>query len=141
MTDQLIVTGHANVEDDPTWVHPMRERGRESGRAISGDEASLCASMEGALTYGLDENETEHDRERVLQYLIGLAEGYRELMVIQPLQFLTRQQTAHVMGLPRALRVPWLADYRRACKRWANAGGSMSGRRPVLPSIPGWQHG
>lgn len=136
--DEITVTGHVHVEEDPTWVHPVRERGRAAGRMIAGDEEKLCAVMEAALACGLDETYPEDIREKALLNCLGVAEGYREMMmeVPFPMQFLTRVQTARVLGLPRIVRRAWMSHYNRGVRHWVKQGGSLSGKRPMLPEIP-----
>ena len=132
-----------DAEPDPELevLHPAREQGRINGREAAGGGRTpnvdlYAAVIDASLTCVLDETQQERDRERSGENLRGFAEGWAEMMAVEPLQFLTRIQTARVLSLPRRIRMMWIAEHRRACRRWARAGGAVSGKRPVLPSIP-----
>lgn len=118
------------------FVHPQREQGIAAGRNHAGNEAVLLGVIDGALGCALDESQPDDLREKSAEYAIGFAQGWHEIMMVQPLFLLTRQQTARVNSLPRRIRLAWLAEYKRGVRRWQRAGGNLSGKRPVLPQIP-----
>lgn len=139
-TALLDAYGHPVQAEVNTW-HPAREKGYASGAACCDDEALYTQVVDIALGALLDETTPEHIAEKVYEHLCGYVEGRTEMLAVQPLQFLTRQQTAQVAHLPRRLRLAWTSLYKRAVKRWRHAGGTLSGRKPVLPAIPGYDHG
>lgn len=136
----LILTGEpaATPAEDPAriWGH-IFDMGLRAGRSSAGNEEVITQLLDAALGCMLDESQPDDLREKAFANCIGFATGYREMMLVTPLQFLTREQTARVQALPRGVRRAWLAEYRKGVKRWVNAGGTLSGRRPILPSIPG----
>lgn len=118
------------------WVHPARQAGLVAGRNHAGDENVLLGLIEHGIGCALDESQPDDMREKSGEYVLGFAQGWREIMMITPLFLLTRQQTARVQSLPRRVRRAWLAEYERGVRRWQRAGGNLSGKRPVLPQIP-----
>lgn len=148
MSAALLVDQHGNPAranpDAIEVLHPQREKGREAGRTLPDDkqgETRYLESIDAALTCLLDETTPENIAERVFENLMGVVEGYEEAAAIRPLQFLTRMQTDRVLKLPRGLRRAWLSEHSKAVRRWAKGGGSISGKRPQLPAIPGYNHG
>lgn len=141
MSAQLVTLTDAPLETDIEVLHPARSQGRINGRNAAGaarqpDEALYLGVIDISLTCVLDETQPERDRERAGENLLGFAEGWAEILQIKPMMFLTRCQTERVLGLPRNVRVMWLSEYKRGCRRWSRAGGAVSGKRPVLPEIP-----
>lgn len=128
------------VEYEPAppadWVHPQRTSGIAAGRNHAGNEGVLLGVIDGALGCALDESQPDDLRQKSAEYALGFAQGWHEIMMVTPLFLLTRQQTARVLSLPRRLRVAWMAEYKRGVRRWQRAGGTLSGKRPVLPEIP-----
>jgi hypothetical protein len=96
----------------------------------------MMGVIDGTLGCALDESQPDDMREKSAWYAAGFAKGWSEIMMVQPLFLLTRQQTARVQSLPRRVRKAWESEYRRGVRQWQRAGGNMSGRRPVLPEIP-----
>lgn len=94
-----------------TDVHPAREMGRVAGRNHAGNEALFEQVVETSLAAVLDRKAEEFDRLRSGQYLLGFAEGWGEIMAIEPLFRLTRQETARVQTLPEPIRKAWMAEY------------------------------
>lgn len=125
-------------------LHPRREQGMLAGRASAGDDDKARALydqvVDAALTFlaeERDDNLPTPMHEATYEHFIGFVDGWGEAMAVTPLLFLTRQQTMRVQQLPRAVRVPWRAEYDKGVKRWQRAGGRLSGKRPILPAIPG----
>jgi hypothetical protein len=118
------------------YIHPQRTAGVVAGRNHGGDEGVLLGVIEYALGCALDETQPDDLREKSAEYAIGFAQGWNEILMVQPLFLLTRQQTARVNSLPRRVRRAWLAEYQRGVRHWQRAGGNLSGKRPVLPEIP-----
>lgn len=118
------------------WIHPARAAGIAAGRNHAGNEAVLIGLIEHGLGCALDESQPDDLREKSAEYAIGFAQGWREIMMVTPLFLLTRQQTARVQSLPRRVRLAWMSEYNRGVRRWQRAGGTLSGKRPVLPEIP-----
>lgn len=117
-------------------IHPARAQGRIDGRAQAGKDEIFEQVVEAGLGCVLDETYPESVREKAGENVLGFAEGWAEMMQVTPMQFLTRQQTARVLELPRPLRRAWLSEYKKGCRHWARGGGAISGKRPVLPEIP-----
>jgi hypothetical protein len=135
MIDDLTTT-YEPVPPPDGWVHPARAAGVIAGRNHAGDETVLLGVAEHGLGCALDEAQPDDLREKSAEYVIGFSQGWSELMMVQPLFLLTRQQTARVQSLPRRIRRAWLAEYHRGVKHWQRAGGNLSGKRPELPMIP-----
>jgi hypothetical protein len=141
---RIILTGNdAPLPEDVTVerVHPQRERGRAAGRANADNDEVYFAVIDAALAALLNETTPEAMGERVYENLVGFVEGRSEALAkieeTEPLPFLTKAQTARVEALPRPVRRAWRAEYDRSVRRWHRAGGELSGRRLVLPVIPG----
>lgn len=137
--DELTTTYEAAAPGAPLpegWVHPARTAGLIAGRNHAGNEAVMIGLLEHGIGCALDESQPDDMRQKSAEYAIGFAQGWREIMMIQPLFLLTRQQTARVQSLPRRVRLAWLSEYNRGVRRWQRAGGTLSGKRPVLPEIP-----
>lgn len=118
------------------YVHPQRTAGIAAGRNNAGNDAVMEGVIDGTLGCALDESAPDDMREKCAEYAIGFAQGWHEILMVQPLFLLTRQQTARVNSLPRRVRLAWLSEYNRGVRRWQRAGGTLSGKRPVLPEIP-----
>ena len=124
--------------DAPEVIHPAREKGYESGAACAPNEQLLTDLIGVTIDCLLDETQTERDRERSYENLIGFLAGYTDMMAVRPLLFLTRQLTAKVNRLPRRIRRAWFSEYERGVRAWRKRGGTLvEGNRPVLPEIPG----
>jgi hypothetical protein len=112
------------------------DAGVAAGRENAGKDEVMEQVSEAAIGGLLDEGAPEHVREKIFANLIGFTQGWREVMLMQPLQFLTRFQTWRVQQLPRKIRLAWRSEYDRGVKHWRTQGGSLGGNRPVLPEIP-----
>jgi hypothetical protein len=138
----LIVTGispeevAAETEDALTKIYAhIYDSGVQSGRENAGKDEIMEQVAEAAIGGLLDEGAPEHVREKIFANLIGFTQGWREVMLVEQLQFLTRFQSWRVSQLPRRIRIAWRSEYDRGLKRWRAKGGSLGGR-PVLPEIP-----
>lgn len=125
-------------------MHPARRHGMTAGMVAAGgrqpNEEIYVQVIDAVLTSLLEEREDDTptpEHEASYENLCGFVEGFAKMMEVKPLLFLTRAQTAHVEALPRPIKLAWRAEYRRSVKKWKRAGGALSGKRPVLPSIPG----
>ncbi len=136
MTELTATYDTSEPADQAGYVHPQREQGLAAGRNHAGNEAVMEGVIDGALGCALDESQPDDLREKSAEYAIGFAQGWHEIMMVQPLFLLTRQQTGRVQSLPRRVRLAWMAEYKRGVRRWQRAGGTLSGKRPVLPEIP-----
>lgn len=131
MTDLAVTYAtDARIKRDP------RALGLAAGRNNAGNEALLCAMAEASLTCLLDDDQREDVRTDSYEYLIGFCQGWREIMMVTPFTFLTRQQTARVLSLPARVRREWMQEYNRGCYAWKERGGNVEGNQPVLPGIP-----
>lgn len=135
-SNPAVLTATYETELPPDWVHPQRTAGIAAGRNHAGDEKVIDGVIEYSLGCALDESQPDDMREKSAEYAIGFAQGWHEIMMVQPMFLLTRQQTARVLSLPRAVRRAWKSEYDRGVRQWQRAGGTLSGRRPVLPEIP-----
>lgn len=133
-------TGLPAVEVKAERIHPQREQGRGSGRAHAGADEKATKLyvdvIDATLTALLDESTPEHIADKTFEHFLGFIEGWSEMMEVEPLLFLTRQQTARINTLPRRLRLAWMSEYKRGVRQWQRRGGAVEGNRPVLPEIP-----
>jgi hypothetical protein len=118
-------------------LHPAREMGRESGAKSAEDESVFLQVIDAALDALLDETTPERIGEKVYENLLGYIEGREATLAVKPLLFLSRLETARVERLPRRIRRAWFSLYKAGVRRWQRGGGQLSGKRPVLPEIPG----
>jgi hypothetical protein len=136
--EDLIITGEpASAEPDLLKIYgSIFDAGQRAGRESAGKDEVLDQVVDAALTGLLDEGSPEHVREKIFANIVGFATGWAEVMAVKPLNFLTRQQTARVLSLPRDIRRAWRSDYDRGIKKWNAAGGALLGRGPILPEVP-----
>jgi hypothetical protein len=136
--EDLIITGEpASAEPDLLKIYgSIFDAGQRAGRESAGKDEVLDQVVDAALTGLLDEGSPEHVREKIFANIVGFATGWAEMMAIQPMMFLTRQQTWKVQHMTRGMRQAWLSEYKRGLKHWRAKGGSLGGRRPVLPALP-----
>lgn len=112
------------------------DAGLNSGRRNAGSDDVFTMVADATLACLLDETAPEHVREKSFANLLGFVTGWSEVLAVPPRQFLTPYQAWCVTRMPRAMRQAWESEYRKGVKRWRTAGGTLSGKRPVLPEIP-----
>jgi len=132
-----LVAGAATRTDDPTVIYGRAfDAGLSSGRRNAGNDEIFSLVTDATLTCLMDEAAPEHVREKSFANLVGFCTGWGEVLAVPARQFLTPYQSWCVTRLPRAIRQGWESEYRKGVKRWRAAGGSVSGKRPVLPAVP-----